>query len=472
MTVVVKVPPTRPEERRYILDVVLSEWLGLDWRLEAANREDVRIELDGEPGGVTLPDVLLRTGDAEWLTHESMPPSPVPRVPVGHPGAGPLGADELLPVLYGPGPGDPPSSLLTVAADGVHLQVDVFGSAFWMLTRYEELLPAPRDRYDRFPAASSVAAQAGFLGTPIVDAYVELLWAALHRVWPRLRRTPNRYAVLLTHDVDDPLATLGRTPALLARQFAGDLLHRRSGGLAARRARAVLAARRGDHGRDPNNTFDFLMQVSERHGIRSAFYFLADNEVSPHADPCHVLGHPWVQNLIGHVHRRGHEVGLHAGFGTYRDAARTRAELAALRAIAEEQGVRQENWGGRQHYLQWVNPTTWRNWDDAGLSYDCTLAYGDAVGFRTGTSREYPVFDLLERQRLALRERPFQVMDVTLFGYLSLGPDAARDAVLAIADECRRFSGTLGILWHNDEVLRTTREKRWYASLVAAVTAG
>jgi hypothetical protein len=470
MTVVVKVPPTRLVERRYILDVVLSEWLGLDWRLEAADREDVRIELDGEPGGVTLPDVLLRTGDDEWLSPASMPPLPVPRVPVGQQGAHPFDADELLPVLYGARPQD--SLLVTPAADGVHLRVDVFGSAFWMLTRYEELLPAPRDRYDRFPAASSVAAKAGFLGTPIVDAYVELLWAALGRMWPRLRRRPNRYAVLLTHDVDDPLATLGRTPALLARQFAGDLLHRRSAALAARRAWAVLAARCGDHGRDPNNTFDFLMQVSERHGIRSAFYFLADNEVSPHADPCHVLGHPWVQNLVGHVHRRGHEVGLHAGFGTYRDAARTRAELAALQAIAEEQGVRQESWGGRQHYLQWVNPTTWRNWDDAGLSYDCTLAYSDALGFRTGTSREYPVFDLLERQRLALRERPFQVMDVTLHGYLSLGPDAAMDAVLAVADECRRFSGTLGILWHNDEVLRTEREKRWYASLVAAVAAG
>jgi hypothetical protein len=468
MTVVVKVSPTRLPERRYILDVVLSEWLGLDWRLQAADREDIRIELDGEPGGVTLPDVLLRTGDGEWLTPDSMPPLPVPRVPVGQQGAHPLDADELLPVLYGVRPEDP-SSLVTVAADGVHLGVDVFGSAFWMLTRYEELLPAPRDRFDRFPAASSVAARAGFLGTPIVDAYVELLWAALSRVWPRLRRRPNRYAVLLTHDVDDPLATLGRTPALLARQFAGDLLHRRSVGLAAGRARAVLAARRGDHGRDPNNTFDFLMQVSERHGIRSAFYFLADNEVSPHADPCHVLGHPWVQKLVGHVHRRGHEVGLHAGFGTYRDAARTRAELAALRAIAEEQGVHQEIWGGRQHYLQWVNPTTWRNWDDAGLTYDCTLAYGDAVGFRTGTCREYPVFDLLRRQRLALRERSFQVMDVTLFGYLSLRPDAARDAVLAIADECRRFSGTLGILWHNDEVLRTDREKRWYTELVSAV---
>ena len=103
--------------------------------------------------------------------------------------------------------------------------------------------------------------------------------------------------------------------------------------------------------------------------------------------------------------------------------------------------MRQQTWGGRQHYLQWVNPATWRNWDGAGLDYDCTLGYGDAVGFRTGTCREYPVFDLLRRRPLGLRERPFQVMDVTLFGYLALPPDRALDAVLAIARECRRYRG-------------------------------
>ena len=471
-TLVVKASPARHEERRYILDVVLSEWLGLDWRLAVEDRDDVRIELDGGTGtaGVTLPDVLLRTPRTQWLTPASLPRSPLPRVPVGPRAAGPLRGADLLPVLYGHR-GDGPSSLLTHDGDDVHLQVDLFGSAFFMLTRYEELLDSPRDRHGRFPASSSLAAREGFLGTPIVDAYVELLWAALERGWPRLRRRPRRYRVLLTHDVDDPLATLGRTPVLTARQFAADLVHRHDPGLAVRRARAVLAARRGDHEPDVHNTFDFLMDVSERHGLRSAFYFLADNEVRAGAQPCHVLGHRWVRDLVGRVHRRGHEVGLHAGFGTYRDADATRAEFDLLRAIADEQGVDQQRWGGRQHYLQWVNPVTWRNWDAAGLDYDCTLGWADQVGFRTGTCREYPVFDLLERRPLRLRERPFQVMDVTLAGYLSLTPEAAAGAVLAVARECRRYRGTLGVLWHNDEVLRTSGEKRWYASLVAAAVA-
>jgi hypothetical protein len=61
-------------------------------------------------------------------------------------------------------------------------------------------------------------------------------------------------------------------------------------------------------------------------------------------------------------------------------------------------------------------------------------------------------------------------MDVTLFGRMSLSPGGAAEAVHRIAAECRRYSGSLGILWHNNS-LRTGREKRWYAELVASVTA-
>ena len=133
--------------------------------------------------------------------------------------------------------------------------------------------------------------------------------------------------------------------------------------------------------------------------------------------------------------------------------------------------MQQEHWGGRQHFLRWANPDTWRNWDAAGLSYDCTLGYSEAVGFRTGTCHPYRVFDLVQRQPLDLYERPFQVMDVALMSSLSLSHDAAFDVVMDIASTCRRYGGSLGILWHNSGLLRTEHEKRWYASLVAALSA-
>ena len=336
-----------------------------------------------------------------------------------------------------------------------------------MLTRYEELVIADRDGYGRFPASASIAGRAGFLGTPVVDAYVELLWEALQRTWPGLRRSPRAFEVVLTHDVDDPLATLDHGPRDAGRQLAGDLLRRRDPRLAARRARSLL----GDRSLDPHNTFDFLMDVSERHGRRSAFYFLAHRDDRPR-DGAYLFEDPWVRSVIGRVGRRGHEVGLHPSFCTYRDAARTSEELARLLRVAEAEGVRQDEWGGTP-----ALPALDQSGNVAqlggGLARLTTARWPTRRSSGSGPGRVTPdrVFDLRERRPLRLREMPFQIMDVTLLSSMALTQDAARAAVMEIAVECRRYSGCLGILWHNNTLLRTDREKRWYEELVAAVTA-
>ena len=463
---VVEAPPGRVAERRWILDVVLADWLGLQWRLEQHDRGDVRIRLDGDPGGraVTLPDTLLGIDDDRWLTPSSLPTDPLPVLTVDDPGSTPLRRGERIPVLYG---ASAPAVRVVHDEEGARVPVDVFGTAFAALARYEEAVVPDRDRYGRFPARASLAAREGLLTRPVVDACVEVLWSAFERVWPRLPRTAHAYRVLLTHDVDDPVSTWGRGPIDVALQVGADVVRRRDAGLAARRVRALLT-----RAPDPHDTFGFLMDVSERHGLTSAFYFQAHHSADPRDGALYPMEHPRIRDLLGTVHARGHEVGYHAGFGTHLDAARTAAEFDLLRTVAERQGVHQERWGGRQHYLQWAVGSTWRNWSDAGLDYDCTLAYADAVGFRTGTSREYQAFDVVGSRALALRERPFQVMDVTLFDYMGLPAGAASEAVLDIAAQCRRFRGTLGILWHNDSVLRTARQKRWYASMIEAVAPG
>jgi hypothetical protein len=336
-----------------------------------------------------------------------------------------------------------------------------------MLTRYEEMVVGERDAYGRFPASASLAEREGFVRVAIVDAYVELLWGALRRLWPRLERRPRSFRLALTHDVDDPLASMGRTPRRLARQLAADGLVRRDPALVAQRVRSWAALRRGDFRLDPYNTFDFLMGVSERHGIAGAFYFLATKEASTRNGP-YTLEHPWVRSLIATIQRRGHEIGYHAGFDTYRDAERTGEEFRRLRAAAGELGVSQSQWGGRQHYLRWENPSTWENWERAGLDYDSTVGFAERIGFRLGTSHEFPAFNLRRREPLRLRERPLLVMDRTVFDYMGLSDDEAEKAILEVAGECRRAQGTLTLLWHNS-TLPMARQRRWYEGLTAAL---
>jgi hypothetical protein len=458
MTLIVAVPPTYEPERRYILAVILSEWLGLDWELRREERSDVRVTLAGEAGSrhLSLPEGLFATDPAAWLTEASLPPSPLPWREI---------EGRRLPVLYGPRP--VPWTVVSGDEGSAHVAIDVVGSAFFMLTRYEEVAVGARDAYGRFPVSSSVADREGFVGVPIVDAYVELMWSALRRLWPRLERRRRSFRLALTHDVDDPLASLGRTAPRLARQLAADALVRRDPALAARRVRSWAAMRRGDHRLDPYNTFDFLMAVSERHGMTSAFYFLATEEASTRNGP-YTLEHPWVRALITRIHRRGHEIGYHAGFDTYRDAERTGEEFRRLRTAATELGVSQSQWGGRQHYLRWENPSTWANWEQAGLDYDSTVGFADRIGFRLGTCHEFPTFQVRERRPLRLRERPLIVMDRTVFDYMRLSPEDAREAVLEVARECRRAAGTLTVLWHNS-TLPTAAQRRWYEALAQAL---
>jgi uncharacterized protein DUF7033 len=341
MTLLIQVPPGYEPERRYIAGVV-ADWLGLDFRIATEERGDVRITLLGEPDDrcVMLPDGLFATQQDAWLTPSSLPRSPLRWRPVG------AIAGQDLPVLYG-GAGEDPLLRTGPAAAGV--DVDVFGSCFFCLSRYEEYVVRARDAYGRFPAEDSLAQRERFLGLPIVDAYVEVLWRGLHSVWPRLQRRARRYAVALTHDVDDPIASLGRPPAQLVRQLGADALVRRDPALMARRARSWLGLARGDYRHDPYNTFDFLLDVSERHGLRSAFYFLAADGTAGPEDPPYTLDHPWIDSLLRKIHRRGHEIGYHAGFHTYRDPELTRAEFDRLRAAAARNGIRQSAWGGRQH---------------------------------------------------------------------------------------------------------------------------
>jgi hypothetical protein len=96
------------------------------------------------------------------------------------------------------------------------------------------------------------------------------------------------------------------------------------------------------------------------------------------------------------------------------------------------------------------------------------MPYADRIGFRAGTCHEFAPFHLLDRRPLRLRERPLQVMDGTLFEYMTLAPDAALEAVAAVARECRRYGWTLSLLWHNSS-LPSARQKRWYEALVASV---
>jgi hypothetical protein len=240
----------------------------------------------------------------------------------------------------------------------------------------------------------------------------------------------------------------------------------RAVGIAVVRLRDPLLAARRLAGRDPCDTFDFLMTAAERRGVRCAFYFLA-GRTSPAHDGEYSLDDPWIRSLLRRIHARGHEIGLHPSYNTFRDAEATASELRTLERVCAEEGIDEPIVGGRQHYLRWENPTTWEIWDGAGLGYDSTLTFAERPGFRCGVCYEYPAFNLRTRKPLRLVERPLVAMDRTLLDYMGLSERAALEELVELRRRCRLFHGDFTLLWHNSFLL-TRRDKRLYREVVEA----
>ena len=347
---------------------------------------------------------------------------------------------------------------------GVEMAIDPFGDVFFLLSRYEEVVRPVQDAHGRFPGTASVIGSQGLLDRPLADEYVDVLWAAISELWPNLRRRPSRYRLRPTHDVDDPWATHGRAPGVILHGLAADIARRRDVGLAARRVRSIWDSLSGRVDRDPFDTFDLLMSVSERNGLRSTFYFMAGNEPSD-PDFRYRISDPLIIDLLRGIHERGHEIGLHASYASYLSPDRTLQEFESLRAACLSAGFDQGSWGVRQHYLEIQNPATWRNHELAGFDHDSTLGFADRLGFRAGTCREFPIFDVLAAKPLRLRQRPLIVMDATMTGYLALDADAVDASARAIVTAAVRHDGDAVILYHNSSLPRRAQQAR-YGALV------
>lgn len=432
----ISLPESQRPERNWICDVLLGEFLGLDVELAFDHGDTVRISAAGRT--LSLPDVFFAGAASPEATPQ--------RWIVARSGLDARLCEASVPVLFG-APG------FTIDAGGnAALALDVFGSAFFMLARYEESVSPARDGHARFPASQSLAVRQGFLDRPIVDEYVEILWAAIHRLWPTLVRKRRVARKLISCDVDLPFdpacASIGR----LGKRLVGRAVRERSLSALCATAGNYWAVRRGNQARDPYwQALSWMMDVNEKAGNQVTFNFIPERTDGA-MDHAPGIDDGRMRALLRAVHARRHLVGIHPGYRTYRHPDTFARSAAALRRAIDEEGIRQDELGGRQHYLRWDVRTTPQLWAANGLTYDSTLSYPTVAGFRTGTCHEYTMYDLVGRRPLTVKQRPLVVMENAVIDDPNMGlghGDQALAAMRRYKQRCARFDGDFTLLWHN-----------------------
>jgi hypothetical protein len=455
--ITIHIPDNFIPERTYIINVLFKDFLGLEFKMSIKEGlQHYEIILENSNTLIFKDQFFLKFRDGlDYLVEKAIPSKTLLA-------GNQFAPEKNIPVIFG-------SDEISAEKNRIVCGIDIIASSFFMLTRWEEYANKSRDAHDRFPAAASLAHKEGFLNRAVVNEYLEMLWNMLSYLKVGQERGKREFRTFVTHDVDAPFSygTMSATTAL--RQMAGDLIKRKNPLLAVNKFDSWLKITRGRLELDQYYTFDHIMDVSEQFDLKSSFLFITDCR-QPAYDGNYSIGHKFLRRLLANIHRRGHCIGLHASYGSFNNPAQTKKEFGILRTVCAEENIEQERWTSRQHFLRWETPTTFNSLESAHLDYDSTLSYADEVGFRCGVCYEYPVFEILKRQQLNLRERPLLIMECTLIDerYMNLGTgEQAFLAIKTVKDQCRRFAGDFVVLWHNTRFI-DQQESRLYQQMLKA----
>jgi len=464
MLICIKTKYYNDNEFIYIIKLIFKFWLNIDYCIKENRDEDIIIEMNGK--SIIFESEFFSKKTKYWMKKELLPNRENIRII----------DNELIPnkylkignindiaIIYG-------KDQINFKEKYIKCYIDIFGTIFFFLSRYEEAICDKYDNHHRFSSKNSVLYNSQLILRPVVNEYIEVLWLLMKIQWPNLERKERSFRMFLTHDVDFPFKYARMPISNLSKSIFGDLIKRYSLKLAIEDYKKwKFYNNEPNIEDDPFYTFSFIMNESEKRSHKSYFYFIADHS-AVFIDGWYYLNDKAIIKLLRQIDFRGHEIGLHASYNSYLKKDQIKKEATLLQKVMIKNDIGQKLRGGRQHYLRWKTPETFQNWEYAGMQYDSTLGYADMAGFRCGTCWEFPAYDLINRKQLNLIERPLIAMEssVTALRYMNKGyGEEAFQVFKSLKDTCRKYNGDFVLLWHNSELL-TEEQKRLYLSVLDA----
>jgi hypothetical protein len=397
------------------------------------------------------------------LAYAPQPVAGVPTVPCDAAAMELMAAERPLPADAFVARGGDARAVAAWPADpgaGFTISFDLVASAFVLLACWDERTTGERDKYGRLPYAASIFAANPelLIEEPAVDRYVELVRGALAPRLAELGLEPlppagsvwgarGRFAIALTHDLDNlwrwtrrGFAASGHRTLRAARHLQGRAVARELGD------GADWLVRHLPRRTDPFWTFPEILSGEDVRGVSSTFFVIARHTHKQDGNQPGTYGKR-IPKALRLVTEAGREVGLHGNDAdrlALAEVVRDRDDLSGRvgRAVT----------GMRYHYLRALYHETLPMLEQAGFTYDTTLAFAEHEGFRCGCSFPFRPYALDDERPLALVELPLAVMDGTLQEphYRGLAAADAELAAASVLARALRSGGAVSLLWHNN----------------------
>lgn len=327
------------------------------------------------------------------------------------------------------------NTLETLAFDGY---VDPFSAIFYVLSRYEEYTNPVRDEHDRFEASSSILLEYNWLHIQIVERWVN----ACHQFcfsdenFIHQDQSPN-YTVIPTFDIDNTFAFKWKIGWRKWGAIAKDYVHQHKDRIALRKE--VLSG----NTHDPYDTFEHIQSVIERFPATVLFWHLGNYGKYDRNISWENSNH---QQLIRSFSEKT-TVGLHPSYTSNYSDIGLEKEKIRIETITNQKST-----DFRQHFLKLKIPQTYQRAIRFGFKKDYTMGYADQPGFRAGTAHPFYFFDLSTNQPTDLTIIPFVYMDGTFRDYMNCTIDEAKQHILGLVEEVKKYGGVFSFIWHNETI--------------------
>lgn len=327
------------------------------------------------------------------------------------------------------------------------LPFDVFSAVFYLVSRYEEYLPFTPDEHGRFPSAASMLVKQGIHEIPIVDVWVAQLATLLKSAYPHIAIKTQPVKHIIHIDVDNAFAHKGkgvvRTCGKVAKSIASFRL--------LEAFEIVFTTMGVKH--DALDTYSEISAALSKAQVEQRWYFHLGN-LGKFDRPV-----SWRSKLIKRAIKTAAskgEVGIHPSYDAGSNLALLRAEVNRFTTIM---GKHPEI--SRFHYLRFRFPESFLLLGNVGIKHDYSLGFTDRVGYRAGTSRAFPFFDLAENRAETLLLHPFVAMDSALNYQMNLSAEDATQQVSNLFRQQQHTGGEFGVVFHNEILSRKAPWLGW-----------
>ncbi len=196
---------------------------------------------------------------------------------------------------------------------------------------------------------------------------------------------------------------------------------------------------------NPYWNFEKIMQIEEKYGVRSTFFFLEEKKRFEVTNPStfsitigyYTLDDDRIIEVIENLVKYGWEIGLHGSYDSYKDENLLRKEKKRIEQVTGKKVL-----GVRQHYLNLLIPETWMLQKDAGFKYDSSFGLRSGVGWREMKTVPFKPFE--DEDFLVI---PLTIMDVAL-ARVSKDIQDAWGKIEAILKYAERNGCVVTVLWH------------------------